>query len=89
MLISVKINHIAQYFKHSKEHLNRKLSQVESSIDDDENKSDEQFLATIRRVVGGLFIPTAAVAIDRLFLSKLPLSKSVLVRTAIVSDLNF
>jgi hypothetical protein len=74
---------VAQYFKHSREHLNRKLDQAEN-MDDDEIKNDEQFLSTIRRIVGGLFLPTAAVALDRLVLRKICADKPVLTRTVIV-----
>lgn len=63
----------------------------QENMDDDESetRSCDQFLVMIRRIVGGLFVPTAAICIDRLILSKLNLSQSVLVRTTVVSLIYF
>ena len=80
------INLFPKYFMHSQDHLNRKQNQLEDSeqsIDEYEIKTDDQFIVSIRRIVGGLFLPTIAISLDRLCLKKLGLCDSVLVRTAI------
>ena len=38
-------------------------------MEDDDEKDDAKFLATIRQVVGGLLLPTIAVSLDKLVLS--------------------
>ncbi len=74
--------------------LNRKLHQLEEmenqlrntdgddDDEDDELKTDDRFLLNLRRVVGGLLIPSIAISLDKIVLHRLNLSKSPLVRTA-------
>lgn len=75
----------ATYFKRADCELGRKISQ--SLEEDEEEKDDVQFVKMTRLILGGLFLPTVAVGIDRFILSHLGLfSKSTLMRTFIVSS---
>lgn len=65
--------------------LSRKINEngYDQNSEDEDEKEDEKFMSKIRLVVGGLLLPTVAISIDRLFLSRLNLINSALIRTAI------
>jgi len=67
---------IADYFHQKSTIQNQKQSQARG--EDEDEKDDAKFLATIRQVVGGLLLPSISVALDKLVLSHIsPLDNSV------------
>jgi hypothetical protein len=67
---------IADYFHQKSTIQNQKQSQARGEEEDE--KDDAKFLATIRQVVGGLLLPSISVALDKLVLSHImPLDNSV------------
>lgn len=80
---------IASYFEYPMIQLNRKMSEHvnsnDSSEQDEDEKEDAKFVSTIRLVVGGLLLPTVAIALDKLILSRLNVIQSTLLRTSIVN----
>lgn len=82
------------YFKLPNENTARKLQQHRNGggggaqrnrqvTDEEVDKNDAKILYNIRLVVGGLMLPTIASSLDYMFLSRLGIFKSVLLRTTI------
>lgn len=86
--LQLKLNKLFYFLAtYSKNDMNIKLNEnaYEHSSEDDDEKEDAKFVSRLRLLVGGLFLPTVAISIDKMFLSRCNLSNSVLVRTAIVT----